>query len=61
MKPLWVYPEEHEPDWLDLSGDDVSYPNGGYVGPGWIIGGAIAIVVLIAVLVWLGWKWITSE
>lgn len=22
MTPLWVYPEGHEPDWLDLSGDD---------------------------------------
>jgi hypothetical protein len=21
-KPLWVYPEGHEPDWLDMSGDD---------------------------------------
>jgi hypothetical protein len=21
-RPFWVYPEGHEPDWLDLSGDD---------------------------------------
>jgi hypothetical protein len=21
-KPFWVYPEGHEPRWLDLSGDD---------------------------------------
>jgi hypothetical protein len=22
MSALWVYPEGHEPDWLDMSGDD---------------------------------------
>jgi hypothetical protein len=22
-RPWWVYPEGHEPDWLDMSGDDL--------------------------------------
>jgi hypothetical protein len=24
VTPLWTYPEGHEPDWLDLSGDPMT-------------------------------------
>jgi uncharacterized membrane protein len=38
----------------------MSYPNGGYVGPGVIISVIIAVLVLVAVVVWLFWRWLSK-
>ena len=67
MSGKWVYPEGHEPNWLKPVEEQDHYeeekkmpfPNGGYLGPEYVITG---LVILAAVFIVVGialWRYFT--